>query len=206
LQGLNVVLGVLPLPLTRWPGPHRSVPVGRALSLQDPPAHQRNVPDRSRRQLARALLDCVAEQWPGRPLRSRADGGDATKAYGRRWPQALHLVGRFPSRAKLYEVPPPRPPTPRGAPRTKGALLGSPQTLAQTATGWAPHPSDGGAARQAWDGLGHAVLPGRLVRGVGLRRPGTSATTQPGPRKPPPAIAAFFTTDLALSAAKSVRA
>lgn len=205
LRGLNFVLGVMHVPLKRWPGHSLSVPVGLELYLQAPQAQQLNVPYRSRSQLARAILDFMAEQLPGRPIRSLADGGYATKDYVRRLPEAVHIVGRFPISAKLYEVPPPHPPKRRGAPRKKGDLIGSPKTLAQTATGWSPHPSEAGAEIQAWDGLWHAVLPGRLVRVVVLRRPGTSATKQPGHRKPPPAIEAFFTTDLSLSAEEIVR-
>jgi len=133
-----------------------------------------------------------------------ADGGYATKDYVRRLPKAAHVVGRLPISAKLYEVPPPHPPKRRGAPRKKGDLIGSPKTLAQTVTGWSPHPSEAGAEIHAWDGLWHAVLPGRLVRVVVLRRTGTPARKQHGPRKPPPAIEAFFTTDLSLSAEEIV--
>jgi hypothetical protein len=43
------------------------------------------------------------------------------------------------------------------------------------------------------------VWPGRLIRVVGLRRDGARSTKRSGQRKPPPAIEAFFTTDLALS-------
>ncbi len=205
LRGLNFVLGVMHVPLKRWPGHSLSVPVGLELYLKAPQAQQLNVPYRSRSQLARAILDFMAEQLPGRPIQSLADGGYATKDYVRRLPEAVHIVGRFPISAKLYEVPPPHPPKRRGAPRKKGDLIGSPKTLAQTATGWSPHPSEAGAEIQAWEGLWHAVLPGRLVRVVVLRRQGTSATKQPGQRKPPPAIEAFFTTDLSLSAEEIVR-
>jgi DDE superfamily endonuclease/Archaeal putative transposase ISC1217 len=206
LRGLNFVLGVMHIPLKRWPGHSLSIPVGLELYLKEPQAHKLNVPYRSRSQLARDILDFMAEQVPGRPIQSLADGGYATKDYVRRLPEAVHIVGRFPISAKLYEVPPPHPPQRRGAPRKKGDLIGSPKTLAQTATGWSPHPSEAGAEIQAWDGLWHAVLPGRLVRVVVLRRQGTSATKQPGQRKPPPAIEAFFTTDLSLSAEEIVRA
>jgi hypothetical protein len=48
-------------------------------------------------------------------------------------------------------------------------------------------------------------LPGRLVRVVVLRRQGQPTTKRSGQRKPPPAIEAFFTTDLALSAEEIVR-
>lgn len=206
LRGLNFVLGVMHIPLTRWPGHSLHVPVGLELYLKEPQALQLHMPYRSRSQLARDILDFLAEQVPGRPIQSLADGGYATKDYVRRLPKAVQIVGRFPISAKLYEVPPPPPPKRRGAPRKKGALLGSPKTLAQTATGWVSHPSEAGAEIQAWDGLWHAVLPGRLVRVVVLRRPGTPATKQPGQRKPPPALEAFFTTDLAWSAEEIVRA
>lgn len=205
LRGLHFVLGVMHIPLTRWPGHHLSIPIGLELYLKEPQAHQLHVPYRSRSQLARDILDFLAEQLPGRSIQSLADGGYATKDYVRRLPKVVHIVGRFPMSAKLYDVPPPRPPKQRGAPRKKGALIGSPKTLAQTATGWSPHPSAVGAELQAWDGLWHAVLPGRLVRVVVLRRQGKATPTQPGHRKPPPALEAFFTTDLSLSAEEIVR-
>jgi hypothetical protein len=200
LRGVNFVLGIMHIPLHRWPGHYLSVPGGCELSLNAPQAHTRNVPDQSRSQLARTILDFVVEQVPGRSIRSLADGGYATKDSLRQLPKAAHVVGRFPISAKRYEVPPPPTPKRRGAPRKKGALIGAPKTLAQTTTGWTPHPSEVGAELQAWDGLWHAVMPGRLVRVVVLRRTGTSTRKQHGQRKPPPAIAAFFTTALSLSA------
>jgi len=206
LRGVNFVLGIMHIPLQRWPGHCLSMPVGLALYLKAPQAHTLKVPYRSRSQLARDILDCMAEQLPGRPIQSLADGGYATKDYVRRLPETVHIVGRFPISAKLYEVPPPHPPKRRGAPRKKGDLIGSPTTLAQTVKGWSPHPSEAGAEIQAWEGLWHPVLPGRLVRVVVLRRHGTATTKRPGQRKPPPAIEAFFTTDLALSAEEIVRA
>jgi hypothetical protein len=106
----------------------------------------------------------------------------------------------LPIGATLFALPPPPTVKRRGAPRKTGALIGSPKTLAQTATGWVPHPSETGAEIQAWDGLWHAVLPGRLVRVVVLRRQGKPATKRPGQRTPPPASEAFFTTDLSWSA------
>jgi len=72
--------------------------------------------------------------------------------------------------------------------------------LAQTTQGWGPHPSAAGTEIQAWCGLWHTVLPGRLVQVVVLRRQGKATTKQQGQRKPSPAIEAFFTTDLTLSA------
>jgi DDE superfamily endonuclease len=199
LRGLNFVLGIMRIPLQRWPGHSLSVPVGRELDLQPAPAHALNVPYRSRSQLARDILDFVAEQLPGRHIHSLADGGYATKDYVRDFPDAAHVVGRFPISAKLYQMPPTPTKKRRGAPRKKGAPIGSPKTLAQTSAGWAPHPSEEGAECQAWGGLWHSVWPGRLIRVVVVRRDAQRSTKRPGHRKPPPAIEAVFTTELTLS-------
>lgn len=199
LRGLNFVLGIMPVPLKRWPGHSLSIPVGLELYLKPELAAQLQVPYRSRSQLARDILDFVAEQLPTRQLRSLADGGYATKDYARELPDSAQALGRFPISAKLYEVPPKPIAKRRGAPRKKGDLIGSPKTLAQSAEGWSPHPSEVGAEVQAWDGIWHSVLPGRLIRVVVLRRDATRCTKKPGQRKPPPPLEAFYTTDLALS-------
>jgi DDE superfamily endonuclease/Archaeal putative transposase ISC1217 len=199
LRGVNFVLGIMHIPLRRWPGHCLSVPVGGELYLKEAQARTLNVPYQSRSQLARTLLDFVAAQCPGRSIRSLADGGYATKDSVRPLPQAVHGVGRFPISATLYALPPPPTPKRRGAPRKKGALLGSPKTLAQTAQGWEPHPSEAGAEIQAWCGLWHPVLPGRLLRVVVVRRQGQGSSKRTGHHKPPPPVEAFFTTDLSLS-------
>jgi len=199
LRGLNFVLGIMRIPLTRWPGHSLSIPVGLELYLKPDQAKALKVPYRSRSQLARAILDFVAEQLPERPIRSLADGGYATKDYVRQLPKSVHIVGRFPIDAKLYQLPPKPPAKQRGAPRKKGDLIGSPKLLAQTAKGWSSHPSESGAEIQAWCGLWPSVLPGRLLRVVVLRRTANRCTKQSGQRKPPPALEAFFTTDLTLS-------
>ena len=200
LRGLNFVLGLMRIPLTRWPGHSLSVPIGLELYLKPDQAKALNVPYRSRSQLARAILDFMAAQVPGRPIRSLADGGYATRDYARQLPEAAHVVGRFPISAKLYTLPPTPTQKRRGAPRKTGDLIGSPKTLVQTSQGWSPHPSEAGTEIHAWCGLWHSVLPGRLVRVVVLRRESKPATKRPGHRKPPPAIEAVFTTDLTLSA------
>src|SRR2546427_5767743 len=132
LRGLNFVLGIMRVPLTRWPGHSLSVPVGLELYLKPAQAQKLHVPYRSRSQLARAMLDFMAQQLPGRPIRSLADVGYATKDYVRQFPDAAHAVGRFPIGAKLYTLPPQPLQKRRGAPRKKGDLIGSPKTLAQT--------------------------------------------------------------------------
>ena len=206
LRGVHCVLGLMPMPLTRWPGHARSVPRGCALSRTAPHAQTRHVPYQARSQLARALLDCVAEQVPGRPIRRCADGGDATKDSVRRWPEAVHVVGAFAHQRHALRgaaTPPPhasRCPTQKRRPDRRAQDPGPDRHGVV-----APPPSAAGAERQAWDGLWHAVLPGRLVRVVVLRRPGNRALKQPRQSTPPPAIDAFFTTALSLSAQDMVR-
>jgi len=199
LRGVNFVLGIMRIPLTRWPGHCLSIPVGCELYLKEPQAHQLNVPYRSRSPLARDLLDFLAQQLPGRHLYTLADGGYATKDYVRQWPDTAQAVGRFPISAKLYQVPPKPTHKRRGAPRKKGDLIGAPKTLGQTVKGWSPHPSEAGAESQAWDGLWHAVVPGQRLRVVVVRRQAKRGPKQAGQRKPPPPVEAFFTTDLTLS-------
>ena len=151
LRGVNFVLGIMHIPLTALarPQPQRpGWPRTLSQSTASPqPSTCRIVPAVS---WPVTILDFVAEQLPGRPIRSLADGGYATKDYVRQLPKAAHVVGRFPISAKLYELPPTPTPKRRGAPRKKGDLIGSPKTLAQTATGWSPHPSEAGAEIQAW--------------------------------------------------------
>jgi DDE superfamily endonuclease len=187
------------IPLKRWPGHALSVPIGWELYLKPAQAQKLGVPYRSRSQLARAILDFAAEQLPERHVRSLADGGYATKDYIRQLPDTAHVVGRFPISAKLYALPPKPTTKRRGAPRKKGDVIGSPKTLAETHEGWAPHPTEAGTEIQAWCGIWHAVLPGRLIRVVVLRRDAKRLGKKPGQRKPLPAIEAFFTTDLSLS-------
>ena len=106
------------LPLTRWPGHSLSLPVGLELYLNPDQAKALKVPYRSRSQLARALLDFVAEQLPARPIRSLADGGDATKDYGRQLPKSVHKSGGARSMPSSTHYHPSRPPN-SGVPRAK---------------------------------------------------------------------------------------
>ena len=92
-----------------------------------------------------------------------------------------------------------RQPRAEGVRPKKGPLLGSPKTLARKRSGWQPHPTEAGALVQAWTGLWHTVLPGRLIRVVVVFRPLQHRARKSGPRKPLPPVEAFFTTDLTLS-------
>lgn len=104
LRGLNFVLGLMRLPLTRWPGHSLSVPIGLELYRKPDQATALTMPYRSRSQLARDILDCLAEQVPGRPIWSLVDGGYATKDYVRQLPEATHMVGRFSHQRQALHV------------------------------------------------------------------------------------------------------
>ena len=199
LRGLNFVWGLMRVPLPGWPGQSVSVPVGLSLYLKAEQARKLKLPYQSRSALAREIVDFVAAQLPQRQLRVLGDGGYATKEYLRQLPAPVHVVGRMRITGKLHDLPPPRRAPRRGCPPKKGPLLGSPKTLARKRNGWQPHPTETGTLVQAWEGIWHAVLPGRLLRVVVVRRPTTARGRKPGQRKPPPPLEAFFTTDLALS-------
>ncbi len=199
LRGLNFVWAIMRVPVPRWPGHSVSVPIGLSLYLKEEQARTLKLPYQSRSALAREIVDFVAAQLPERQIRVLADGGYATKECLQRLPATVDVVARMLITGKLYARPvPPRGPR-RGCPPKKGPLLGSPKTLARKRCGWQPHPSEAGALVQAWDGLWHAVLPGRLLRVVVVRRLAPTRARKPGHRQPPPPIEAFFTTDLTLS-------
>jgi Transposase DDE domain len=202
LWGINLVWAIMRIPLTRWPGHHLSLPIGLELYLKETLANKLKVPYRSRSALARRIVDHVAAALPTRTIRVATDGGYATQAFLRDLPSNVAVVGRFLLTAKLYQLPPPRVKGQRGAPRKKGALLGSPKTLATAASGWQPHPQEEGAFVQSWVGIWHSVLPGRPIRVVVVWRPQRAAsqvasgTKAFGRLKP---LEAFFSTDVCLA-------
>lgn len=198
LRGLNFVWGIMRVPLPCWPGHQVSVPIGLSLYLKEDQARKLKLPYQSRSALAREIVDFVAAQLPARPIRVLSDGGYATKDYLQQLPATVNVVGRLLITGKLYAPPPPRGPR-RGCPPKKGPLVGSPKTLARKRSGWQPHPTEAGALVQAWTGLWHPVLPGRVIRVVVIRRPTPLRPRQPRRRKPRPPLEAFFTTDLTLS-------
>jgi hypothetical protein len=201
LRGLNFVWGQLRIPVPGWPGQSVSVPIGLSLYLKEEQAGKLHVPYQTRSALAREIVDFVAAQLPTRRLRVLGDGGYATKATLHQLPATVEVVSRMLITGKLYAPPPLRTPPRRGCPPKKGALLGSPKTLARKRSGWQPHPTEAGALVQAWTGLWQSVLPGRLIQVVVVRRPARPRGRKPGQRKPVPPIEAFFTTDLTLSLA-----
>jgi hypothetical protein len=201
LRGLNFVWGQMQVPVPGWPGRRVSVPIGLSLYLKEEQARKLQVPYQTRSALAREIVDFVAAQLPTRRIRVVGDGGYATKETLRQLPVRVDVVSRILITGKLYAPPLPRTTPRRGCPPKKGTLLGSPKTLACKRSGWQPHPTEAGTLVQAWTGLWHTVLPGRLIRVVVVRRPRQCPPRKPGQRKPPPPIEAFFTTDLTLSLA-----
>src|SRR5215831_12673345 len=201
LRGLNFVWGLMRVPVAGWPGQRVSVPIGLSLYLKEAQARKLHVPYQSRSALAREIVDFVAAQLPTRRIRVLGDGGYATKDTLQQLPARGDVVSRMLITGKLYAPPPPRTAPRRGCPPKKGPLVGSPKTLARKRGGWQPHPTEAGTLVQAWDGLWHTVLPGRVLRVVVVRRPKLLRLPQPGQRKPLPSVEAFFTTDLTLSLA-----
>jgi hypothetical protein len=199
LRGLNFVWGQMRVPVPGWPGKQVSIPVGLSLYLKAEQARKWRVPYQTRSALAREIVDFVAVQLPTRRIRVVGDGGYATKDTLRQLPATVDVVSRLLVTGKLYAPPPVRTLPRRGCPPKKGPLLGSPKTLARERSGWQPHPTEAGALVQAWTGLWHSVLPGRLLQVVVVRRPPRHRLRPPGQRKPLPRVEAFFTTDLTLS-------
>jgi DDE family transposase len=187
------------VPVPGWPGQSVSIPIGLSLYLKEGQAEKLQLPYQSRSTLARGIVDFVAAQLPTRRIRVLGDGGYATKDYLQQLPTTVDVVSRMLITGKLYTLPPQRATPCRGCPPKKGPLVGSPKTLARKRGGWQSHPTEAGALVQAWDGLWHAVLPGRMIRVVVVRRPAQSRVRQPGHRKPLPPVEAFFSTDLTLS-------
>jgi hypothetical protein len=201
LRGLNFVWAQMRVPVPGWPGKHVSVPIGLSLYLKEEQARQLGVPYQTRSALAREIVDFVAAQLPTRRIHLVGDGAYATKETLRELPATVDVTSRMLLTGKLYAPPPLRTRPRRGCPPKKGPLLGSPKTLARKRTGWQPHPIEAGAFVQAWTGLWHSVLPGRLLQVVVVRRPQRHRPRRPGSRKPLPPVEAFFSTDLTLSLA-----
>ena len=199
LRGLNFVWGIMRVPLAGWPGHCLSVPIGLSLYRKEAQARSLHLPFPSRSALAREIVDFVTAQLPTRQLRVLADGGYATKEFVRALPPGVQVLSRLLVSGKLYALPAPAVAKQRGRRPRKGALRGSPKTLARQRQGWQPHPTEARAEVQAWVGLWHPVLLERLGRVVVVRRPATPRGPRLGQRKPRPPVEAFFTTDLTLS-------
>jgi hypothetical protein len=202
LWGINLVWAIMRIPLQRWPGHHLSLPIGLELYLKATLAATLKLPYRSRSVLARCIVDHVAATLPTRAIRVATDGGYATQAFLRALPPNVAVVGRFLLTAKLYHPPLTRVKSQRGAPRKRGDVIGSPQTLATPSPAWHLHPQEAGAFIQAWVGIWHSVLPGRLLRVVVVWRPHLEGPKTSNGRKTfgrLKPLEAFFSTDVSLS-------
>ena len=203
LRGVNFVLGVMHIPLTQWPGHSLSVPVGLELYLkpaQPPPSTCRISPE-----VSWSGLSSIASLPGARPAHPEPggwwlchEGLRPSVAPGDPHRRALPISAKL-----TCSRPNQRPSDAR--PAKKGDLIGSPKTLAQTATGMVTPPQRSGRRMTS---LGWPVAPGVAWApraGRGAATAWRTRSQRPGQRKPPPAIEAFFTTDLTLSAAEIVR-
>jgi hypothetical protein len=199
LRGVNFVLGVMRLPLSRWPEHRITLPIGLELYLKEPVANKLQVAYRSRSILAQEIVDFVAQTLPERAIRVLIDGGYATKEFLRNLPRTAQVVSRLLISAQLYALPQAPNKHRSGRPPLTGKPLGSPKTLARKRQGWLDHPSEARTKVQSWVALWHSVLPGRPIRVVIIRRQACKKAKTSGQRKPRPLVEAFFTTDLTLS-------
>ena len=177
LWGVHLIWAIMRIPLRHWPGHYLSVPIGFAFSLKEDLARQLKVPYWSRSQLARRIIDSAAHQLSNRRLCVAADGEYATKAFFRHLPANVEVVGRLLITAPLYKLLSNGVKRGRGAPRKKGDRIGSPKTLANTPTGWRPHPPRSGRPG--------ARLAGALAQwAAGAAAPcgGGAATAPDGPQ------------------------
>jgi hypothetical protein len=197
-RGLNFVWGQLRVPVPGWPGRSVRVPIGLSRYLTEEQARELQLPYQTRSALARESVDSVAAHLPTRRMRGLGDGGSATEEALQQLPAPVDIVSRLLSPGKLYAPPPPPTAPRRGGPPKKGALLGSPETLAHKRSGRQPHPTEAGALVQARSGWWHAVVPGQLIRVVVVRRPLQSRPRKPAQRHPLPWVEAFVPTDLSL--------
>lgn len=205
LVGLNFVSAVMLVEHRRWPGYQFAVPVGLEVYVQKAVAAKLGRPYFTRTQLAREIVRLVTEALPERQIHVIADGGYATKDFLRELPAAVKATLRFLVSGVLYELPPKQ--TGRGRRRQKGKPIGSPKTLVRKQTGWSPHPDpkESGTLIQAFDGIWHSVLPGKLIRAVVVKRLKGRKLKKAAGRTPRKEIEAFFTTDTTRSAEDIVR-
>lgn len=186
LWGLNFVY----LTLTLFWGEHRLIlPMGLRIYLKPQRAQQLGRPFESRSKLARQMLDQIADWLPQRAFLVIVDGGYATKAFLRKLPHNVHVVGRLPIDSQIYALPTPATkPTP-GRPPTKGACLGSAKDWREAPKKWKPHPADPKLMIYTLTGIWHSVLPGVSIRVIAIWRKDQA----PGTRRPKP-LEAFFST------------
>jgi hypothetical protein len=114
LRRLNFVLGTMLVPTRLWPGHFLAVPIGLEVYLKEKQARKRQVPYRSRSALARAMVDTVATELPGRQIRMLGDSGYATKECVRALPARIQMVSRLLISGKIYALPEPPAASRRG--------------------------------------------------------------------------------------------
>jgi DDE superfamily endonuclease len=119
------------------------------------PRRRRTAPEKrlTQTELARELIELIAQRYPARRIDVIGDGAYACSAM-RELPANVTLTARLRKKAVIYA--PPAPHTGRGRPRKKGDRLGSVQELAQ-----APD-----SAWQQLDASGQGIATVRQVNGL----------------------------------------
>jgi len=126
------------------------------------------------------------------------DGNYATQYFLQDLPENVGVVGRMPKNGSLYERPGPQPEEKPGPDPEKGDKIGSPKELAESALGWASHPTEEDAQVYSFEAIWQSVLPGKRLRILILRRPHLNDADSAKKRKR--YLEVFFTTDLRLGA------
>jgi hypothetical protein len=190
LWGLNWVWATMRIPFKRWPGHGLCIPVGLKLYLKEDTAKDLKIRYKTRSQLAREIIDLIANTLEDYTIMVSADGGYSTKQFLRSLPCNVQVTGRFPISSSLYELPKSNPKGKRGPKLKKGELIGSIKTLATKKKGWVAHPAQANTWIQSWKGIWHRVLPGVLIRVVIIKRDKAKGNIKE--------VEAFFSTDLSL--------
>jgi DDE superfamily endonuclease len=128
--GVNYVVLALVVKLPYRPERYFALPVlWRTFKKKGEPGHQKKT------ELARALVDCVAEAFAERSLCVVADAAYTNATVVRDRPANVQVIGPLPAKAALYQPPAPRQGTARGRPRKKGARLPTPRESFQDVQG-----------------------------------------------------------------------
>lgn len=193
LWGLNFVYLSLSW---SWRGHRLSLPMGLRLYLKPAVAAQLGREFYSRSALARQILDFMARNLAHRTFLVLIDGGYATKAFLRKLPPNVEVLGRFPINSKIYEQPPVRGAKPKaGRPPLKGPCLDSPKVWQENPSQWEKHPHNPQLLIRSVQGIWHSVLPGISILVIAIWRE-NQASSHSGQKT----LEAFFTTDLQIEA------
>ena len=212
LYGVCFVLAEMRVQLPAWPGRWTSVPVGLEVYLKEETAADLGRDFARRSELGRRLLDRVAAEVGDRRVLSVQDGNYSTQYFLPDLPSNADVVGRLAKNSPLYAPPGPKPEGKPGPQPRKGALLGSPEELAEKGLpteelpaeelpegcSWRAHPTEEDAWICPVEAIWDSVLPGEILTVVIVCRPHLKEADSAKRRKR--YLETFFTTDRSLCA------